>query len=77
MPVYSNSKMDSVYCGDTLLAYEGEDCEVRIDGEEIVVSYQDDQEIVVYKGKENSQGHYILESPERQGEATLHRFPEG
>ena len=76
MPVFSKSKMDSVYYDDTP-AYEGEACEVRIDGSEIVVSYEDDRGIVLYKGKEDGHGHYALECPERQGKASLHMFPKG
>jgi len=67
--------MDSVYYDD-MPAYEGENCEVKIDGDEIVVSYKDEQGRVLYKGREKGQGHYILECPERRGKASLHRFPE-
>ena len=43
--------MDSVFYDETP-ANEGEECEIRIDGNEIVVSYEDDDGVVIYKGKD-------------------------
>jgi hypothetical protein len=58
-------------------AAESHPCEVRImDDGEIVVSYETDNDFVVYKGEEQGQGHYLLESEEQQGRASLHRFPD-
>lgn len=73
MNLYSNSKMDSVF------SYSDErlDCEVKIGENDIVVSYKDDRGVVIYKGKEIGQGHYELKCPERNGEGSLHIFPEG
>lgn len=57
-------------------AAESHPCEVRImDDGKIVVSYETDSDFVVYKGEEQGQGHYLLESEEPQGRASLHRFP--
>lgn len=50
------------------------DCEVRIDGDEIVVSYEDDGR-VIYRGQQVGPGHFNLKCPERGGSATLHRSP--
>jgi len=67
--------MDTVFYDDTP-AYEGEECEIRIDNEEIVVSYKDDGGVVLYKGRDHGHGHFILECPELQGKATLHQIPQ-
>ena len=66
--------MDTVFYDETP-AYEGEECEIRINGNEIVVSYKDDDEVVIYKGKDEGHGHFVLECPERKGKATLHQIP--
>lgn len=67
--------MDSVFYDETP-ANEGEECEIRIDGNEIVVSYEDDDGVVIYRGKDEGHGHFVLECPERQARATLHQIPE-
>ena len=81
MPVWPHSEMTTAYF-DASEAVEGDRCEVRIDESEIVVSYQEDDERngfthVLYQGKNIGDGHYKLTCPERNGEATLHRFPDG
>ncbi|MBU2807576.1 hypothetical protein HF285_04675 [Acidithiobacillus ferrooxidans F221] len=48
--------------------------EVRIDEREIVVSYEDDDGVVIYRGNNDGSGHFSLEAPERNGRASLHRF---
>lgn len=73
MPVWKNARMDNAYY-DQRTALEDDSCEVRIDGEQIVVSYEDDDGVVLYKGKEHGLGHFQLTAPERDGKATLHRF---
>jgi hypothetical protein len=70
MPVWKN-------CQNRQFIDEGDlaDCDVRIDGKEIVVSFKgDDGNPVVYIGKEIGDGHYELRSKDH-GTATLHRFP--
>lgn len=73
MTVWKNAKVDTVYYDETE-ADEGDDCEIRIDGDQIVVSYEDDEGVVLYKGKNHGNGHFQLSSPERNGKATLHMF---
>lgn len=73
MSIWKNSRMDSVYYDDTE-ALEDEPCEVRIDGDLIVVSYEDDDGVVIYKGKSQGAGHFQLTAPERNAKATLHMF---
>ncbi|MBC2770899.1 hypothetical protein [Pusillimonas minor] len=69
---WKNSKMTLVY-------YSQENsnvlpCDVRIDGEEIVVQYDSDGP-VLYIGKDLGYGHYLVESFEEKGKASLHRAP--
>jgi len=66
--------MDTVYY-DNSEADEREDCEVKIAGDAIAVSYSEDGEFVLYRGRDHGQGHFVLECPERRGKATLHQLP--
>lgn len=54
-------------------------CEVRIDGDEIVLALREtnDYEIAIWKGKEQGEGHYVLRREEGYGQAGLHRFAGG
>jgi len=52
-------------------------CEVRIDGDEIIVSYDGDAGPVVYSGKMKGEGHFELKSARPEGRACLHRFWNG
>lgn len=72
MPVYKG-KMDNLYYDSK--ADAGDDCEVRIDNGEIVVSFDRDDGPVLYRGMDRGHGHYILESAEEEARATLHRLP--
>jgi len=76
MNITKTALMDTLFY-DERPAYENEECEIRIDDKEIVVSYQDDNGFVIYKGKEDGHGHYVLKCPEKHGEASLHMFPKG
>ena len=69
------AKMDTAYYDETT-ADEEEDCEIIINMDKIVVSYRYDNEVVVYKGKDEGHGHFVLECPDRKGKATLHQIPE-
>lgn len=60
---------------DETPAWENEECEIRINDGEIVVSYEDDHGVVVYKGKDEGTGHFVLECPAKRAKATLHQFP--
>ncbi len=68
--------MDTVYY-DNSYADMNLDCEVRIGINNIVVSYEDAQGTVTYRGKEIGRGHYHLKCPARSGNANLHMFPDG
>jgi hypothetical protein len=75
MPVWSDSRMTIAYY-NTYVADEDLHCEVRIDGSTIVVSYRglEEEGLVVYKGKKQGEGHYVLDCPDKQGKATLHHL---
>ena len=49
-------------------------CKVRIDGNTIVISYEDDKGPVVYTGEETGEGHFKLQADGRNCRASLHRF---
>lgn len=54
--------------------------EVRIDGNRIVLSYEDEDEDgvpirPVWNGMEHGDGHYILRCTAVNGRSTLHRVP--
>ena len=67
------AKMDTVFYDETP-AYEGEECEIKINGDEIVVSYKDEDGVVIYRGTDEGHGHFVLECPERNGKAVLHQI---
>ena len=73
MALWKNCIMETFY-------YDGPSdsapCQVRIDGDKIVVSYKDENYVrmVDYKGDDRGVGHYVLDCPEVQGRATLHRL---
>ena len=49
--------MDTVFYNETP-AFEEEKCEIRITGNEIVISYRDDDDVIIYKGKDEGQDHW-------------------
>lgn len=69
---YKGSKMDILYYDDSACALN-EDCEVRICGDEIVVSYEGYNGPEVWSGK-GKDGHYELRIVNGKGRASLHRF---
>lgn len=61
----------------TMYSADGEwdhPCEVRIDSNQIIVSYEDAGSFVVYEGSQLEPGHFKLHSKSVNGRATLHRF---
>ena len=69
--LYDNATVTSYFTDG---GSDTQDCEVRMDGETIVVDGGD----WMYEGREQGPGHYRLESRGRNGNldgtATLHRF---
>lgn len=49
-------------------------CEVKIDGNRILVEYDDDG-VVQYEGVSNGEGHFELNGSGFNGRASLHMFP--
>jgi len=74
MSHYKNSVSWNYYFDSS--AAESSPCEVRITGDQIVVSYETDDGYTVYAGSEKAPGHFILESDSPAGRATLHRLPD-
>lgn len=55
-------------------AVDNETRDVRISATELVVSFDDDQGQVVYRGKNNNNGHFHIKDGSG-GSATLHQTP--
>lgn len=73
MPVLK-ATMETAFYDDTP-AYEHEDCEIRIDGDDITVSYEDEENgYVIYSGKDHGCGHFILKCEQLSAKATLHQI---
>lgn len=72
---WNNCTMDTFYYDGG--ADTGSSCEVRIDDNEIVVSYNNEERPIIYKGQANGAGHFELRSTEVNGRATLHMFEGG
>lgn len=77
MTIWRNVIADTYYADrrEPVLSQRGVGIEVRIDESEIVVSYEDEDGIVIYRGNNDGSGHFALNAPERDGKASLHRFP--
>ena len=73
MELWKNCIMETFYYDGP---FDSATCQVRIDGDKIVVSYKDEgfAKTVVYNGVDHGIGHYELSCPEEHGHATLHRF---
>ncbi len=81
MTIWRNVIADTYYADGRPPALRQRDAgEVRIDEREIVVSYEDEYGVVIYRGDNDGSGHFNLEfnAPGRNGRASLHRFlPDG
>jgi len=73
--VWHNCKVDTFYYDDE--ADTDSPCEVRIDGDVIVVSYDGENGPIIYKGQAKGAGHFELRSTDVDGRATLHMFEGG
>lgn len=77
MSVWKNCTVDTLYYGDNAAVTNETGYQVKIDDDEIVVSYQTDGVWVEYRGKNKKDGHFQLACPELKGQASLHQFPAG
>ena len=66
--------MDTVYYDDSP-ANLSQDCEIRIEENKIIVSYDDYNGVSQYEGQDHGCGHYVLENKRNGGKATLHQIP--
>lgn len=73
MTVWKNAVMETYFGGNE--SKNECECQVRIDGSSIVISYEDEDGKVIYVGEEVAAGHFKLRCPERRARATLHRAP--
>ena len=73
MTIWKNCTCD-LYFYDARADLKDPGYEVRIDGDEMVISYQDDGEWVNYKGKDLGGGHYELIADD-VSRAMMHRVP--
>ena len=71
MPIWNDCTMTILYHSDD--ESENSDCVVKIDGNRILVEYEDDG-IVQYEGEENGEGHFVLNGVGFDGRASLHMF---
>ena len=67
------AKWDILYYDDEP-AVEGWLCEVRLDDQEMVISYEEDGERRMYIGRAAEPGHYVVENEAVGGKGTFHRF---
>jgi hypothetical protein len=77
MSDWQKATMDNFYFSPGDEPDLDDECLVRFDAGSITLKYDDDGEPVVWRGTEIAPGHFKLQSPEVDGNATLHRFPNG
>ena len=75
MAIWKNCTCD-IYYQDEGAALRDPGYEVRIDGDELVISYEGDQGWINYKGKDQGGGHYALTADVVNGRALVHRAPD-
>ena len=79
--IWKNCLMTNVYF-DNEDAVENEPCVVKIEGDSILVEYEDEDAkgkayLVQWTGTQQGGGHYVLTCPGEQGKSTLHGFTDG
>lgn len=75
MTIWKNCTADLYYNDDTP-ELRDPGYEVRLEGDELVISYQSDGRWISYKGQDQGGGHYPLTADSIQGSAMLHRAPD-
>ena len=71
--IWRNSTMECLY--EEGSARQDAPCQVRIQGGELILSYESEAGHVIYRGTEEGDGHYRLTAPSVAGRGTLHRVP--
>lgn len=76
MKLWEDCRVENTYLG--VVETSGDDsADVRIGDGRIVLTWEDDEGVVEWHGREHGEGHFELACPERAGRGTLHRFPGG
>lgn len=73
MTIWKNCVAD-LYYSNGLPKLHDSGYEVRITGDDLVISYQSDSGWIVYRGKDHGGGHYDVSCPQVKGRAMLHRL---
>lgn len=66
MSVFNSSKMSTL----SVSGWDVDSCDVRIDGDSILVAYRDGAAQIFYRGQENGPGHFELSK--KMATARLH-----
>ena len=74
MTIWKNCTAD-IYYQDDAPELKDPGYQVRIDGDEMVISYEGKRGWVNYQGKDLGGGHYELRALEVDGRALMHRAP--
>lgn len=75
MKVWKNCTADILYYDDRPAVVNDEGYIVRISDDSFEIAYDDIEGAVCYHGKNNGNDHFDLAAPERNGRASVHRFP--
>ncbi|TXG93631.1 MAG: hypothetical protein E6R09_18780 [Rhodocyclaceae bacterium] len=75
MTIWKNCTAD-IYYSDDAPDLRDPGYEVRLEGDELVISYQSDGSWINYKGVDQGGGHFLLTADSIQGRAMLHRAPD-
>ena len=75
MTIWMNCLCD-IYYQDDAPALRDPGYQIRIDADELVISYESEDGWVNYKGKDLGGGHYALVADTVEGRGMLHRAPE-
>lgn len=74
MTIWKNCTCD-IYYRDEGAELNDPGYEIRIDGDELVISYEGEHGWINYKGKDLGGGHYALTADAVEGRAMVHRAP--
>lgn len=75
MTIWKNCTCD-IYYRDEGAVLNDPGYEVRLDANELVISYEGERSWINYKGKDLGGGHYALTADKVDGRAMLHRAPD-
>ena len=76
MTIWEKSILEIAF-QDKARPHDKVECQVSIDDQSIVVSYEHDGHAVVYQGGNASTGNFVLACPENDGKASLHVVKDG